>query len=102
MLRFGASRSIRRSATVMISQLEAACAAVISSTVRNLPVPSISRERNDLPPISRRSSLARAAGGAITWAVDIFMAPSDDRLARECIRHSDSKVGEREGLRLFA
>src|SRR4051794_32781030 len=51
MLRFGASRSMRRSATVTISHPEASRAAFISSALRYLPVPSIRREAKVLPPI---------------------------------------------------
>src|SRR6185436_12309582 len=57
MLRFGASRSIRRSATVTISHPEASRAAFISSALRYLPVPSIRREVKILPPISRTSNI---------------------------------------------
>ena len=45
----GSSKSIRRSATVMISAPEASSAARISSRVRYLPVPSMSRLRNSRP-----------------------------------------------------
>src|ERR1051325_7234576 len=51
MLRFGASRSIRRSATVTISHPDASRAAFISSALRYLPVPSMRRDAKVLPPI---------------------------------------------------
>src|SRR5947208_2458681 len=60
MLRFGASRSMRRSATVTISHPEASSAAFISSALRYLPVPSISRDVKILPPISRSSNIKLA------------------------------------------
>jgi len=46
---FGAFRSIRRSATVTISQPDASSAAFISSALRYLPVPSIRRDRKVFP-----------------------------------------------------
>src|ERR1043165_2293178 len=61
MLRFGASRSMRRSATVTISHPEASSAAFISSALRYLPVPSIRRDVKILPPISRTSNIELTA-----------------------------------------
>src|ERR1051325_1975119 len=61
MLRFGASRSMRRSATVTISQPDASRAAFISSALRYLPVPSIRREVKIFPPISRTSNIELTA-----------------------------------------
>src|SRR5437764_701597 len=64
MLRFGASRSMRRSATVTISHPEASSAAFISSALRYLPVPSISRDVKTLSPMwsaPAMPALSRAA-----------------------------------------
>src|SRR4051812_23935 len=61
MLRFGASRSMRRSATVTISHPEASSAAFISSALRYLPVPSIRRDVKILPPISSSSNIELTA-----------------------------------------
>src|SRR5918912_963547 len=61
MLRLGASRSMRRSATVTISHPEASSAAFISSALRYLPVPSIRRDVKILPPISRTSNIELTA-----------------------------------------
>src|SRR5437870_11121368 len=61
MLRFGASRSMRRSATVTISHPEASSAAFISSALRYLPVPSIRRDVKIFPPISRSSNIQFAS-----------------------------------------
>src|ERR1041385_2380853 len=61
MLRFGASRSRRRSATVTISHPDASSAAFISLALRDLPVPSIRREVKIFPPISRTSNIELTA-----------------------------------------
>src|ERR1044071_4664828 len=61
MLRFGASRSIRRSATVTISHPEASSAAFISSALRYLPVPSIRRDVKIFPAISSTSNIELAS-----------------------------------------
>src|ERR1043165_1071326 len=61
MLRFGASRSIRRKATATISHPEASSAAFISSALRYLPVPSIRREVKIFPAISSSSNIKLAA-----------------------------------------
>src|SRR4051794_15887718 len=61
MLRFGASRSMRRRATVTISHPEASSAAFISSALRYLPVPSISRDVKIFPPISSSSNIELTA-----------------------------------------
>src|SRR5438034_11110492 len=66
MLRLGASRSMRRSATVTISQPEAASAALVSSALRYLPVPSINRERKLRPPISSGSSEVWTMGVSVS------------------------------------
>ena len=49
------SKSMRFSATVTMSAPEAAMASVISSSVRYLPVPTISLDAKDLPAITRSS-----------------------------------------------
>src|ERR1043165_1031473 len=61
MLRFGASRSMRRRATVTISHPEASSAAFISSALRYLPVPSISRDVKIFPAISSTSNIELTA-----------------------------------------
>src|SRR5262245_40829427 len=61
MLRFGASRSMRRSATVTISHPEASRAAFISSALLYFPVPSIRRDVKTLSAISRTSNIELTA-----------------------------------------
>src|SRR6266702_4083792 len=85
MLRFGASRSMRRSATVTISHPEASSAAFISSALRYLPVPSISREVKTLSPMwsaPAMPSLSRAAAWPPHSKSNIELAPFLDELLR--------------------
>src|SRR3972149_521265 len=54
-------RLTRRSATVTISAPDASCACFMISIVAYLPVPTISRDENSLPPRTRFVSLMLAA-----------------------------------------